>query len=168
MHDTCYQDLARLGDTLDARGDIDSIAVQSPRRCRENIPGIDADTKPHLSLWRQTLAEHCNLLLKADGTGNSRHHTIEEHQNAVAGNVGNPTVRPDGFPLNNGKAGVKEPRCSHLIAFDQTRVLRHISRQDRVNTTAVASRHRCLVIGARSEFELKRNAICYLDHIAAA
>ncbi len=129
---------------IDARGDIDAVAVDGAVFLLDDFAKVDTDTKMHPPLVRQRFIAFSQLLLDfvchADRAGGR----FENSQDTVAGRINHTTVMCGDSFAEDTPVVVECHDRGILVILHQARIASHIGAQDRrqPSSAIVLVRHR--------------------------
>ena len=125
-------DGARLGDTLQPRGDIDAVAHQIAVALLDDVAQMDTDAELNATLGRKAGVTLDHTVLHLDGAAHSVDHAAELNENSVAGALHYAPVMYGNGRVDQIAPERPQPRqCPILVSAGKSAVSDHIRRQDR-------------------------------------
>ena len=106
---------ARLGDTLQSRGDVDAVAHQVAVALLNYVAEMDADAELDAALGRKAGVPLDHAVLHLDGAANGIDHASELYEDAVAGSLDDTAVMQGDGRVDQIAAERAQPRKRPLL-----------------------------------------------------
>ena len=130
MHGPRYADASWVGELLQARRDVDAVAVQ-PLPLDRDVAQVDADAELHPPLGRQVGVASLQHLLDLDGRAHGAQSCRELRQEGVPGEIDEPPCALLHEQLDLLAVGGDGVDGRVRVRGDEARVAGHVRDQDR-------------------------------------